>query len=161
MSVPPLTSRRDLLPPLGNDVQRLPCPGRAARLVARLRRTALDGALARGANPAGSPLLAARAASLTAAASRDALADTLDLVIARAHGRPRRGRVTPPRGSVLENAATRAELARLVRGGTPLYARGLAMLASLLTDGSGPLYARGDGAALAGALGDARAALAG
>jgi hypothetical protein len=61
----------------------------------------------------------------------------------------------------MANAAELSDLAALLRGDAPLYARGLAMLRGLLIDGAGPLYSRGDGTELASALHDARHALAG
>ena len=53
------------------------------------------------------------------------------------------------------------ELAALLRGRRPLYARGLAMLGELLSDGTGAFYARPGGTALEHALVEIRAALAG
>jgi hypothetical protein len=134
-------------------------PGRWARLGARVRRAALDRALASGADPAASPLLAARVCALTAPAARLELADALELALRSARRPPSRRRLAPLRATVEANAAMLSELAWLLRDRVPLYARGLAMLATLVSDGTGPLYARGDGAALASALGDARAAL--
>jgi hypothetical protein len=131
-----------------------------ARLGARLRPGALDRALARGADPATSPVLAARACALTADRNRRALAEELEAVRG-AHLRPSAWRLAPPRASVEANAATLSELVVLLRSGLPLYARGLAMLAELLADGTGPLYARGAESELASALTDARVALAG
>jgi hypothetical protein len=126
-----------------------------------LRGPALDRALAAGADPSASRLLAARALALTATARRRELAQALELVVRGAHRPPSRRRLAPPPASVDANAAMLSELAALLRSGVPLYARGLAALATLVTDGTGPLYTSGDGATLAAALGDARAALPG
>ena len=125
---------------------------RPVRLAARLRATRLDRALARGADPSGSALLAARAATLTSARSRRALADALEEIVACASEAPRRRRLAPPRASVLANAVALRELSALMRSATPLYARGIALLGELVTDGAGPLYARGRADALAHSL---------
>jgi hypothetical protein len=50
-------------------------------------------------------------------------------------------------------------LAELLRGPVPLYARGIAMIVRLLTDGTGPLYASADASALARELRQAHAAI--
>jgi type II secretory pathway component PulF len=105
-------------------------------------------------------MLAARACALTETRNRQALADELELTRS-AHLRRSAWRLAPTRASVEANAAALSELVALLRSGVPLYARGLAMLAELLTDGTGPLYARGGESALAIALTDARAALTG
>jgi hypothetical protein len=134
---------------------------RVVRVFVRVRATALDRALARGDDPAASPMLAARAARIATAKNRRALADGLELVIRGAQDPQRRRRVAAPRASVLANAAALAELATLLRCDSTLFVRGLAMLACLLTDGTGPLYARGGAANLATVLSEARAALVG
>jgi len=137
-------------------------PSRWARLTARLRHARLDDALAAGEDPASSPALAARAAALTATPTRRALAEGLERVLDRAQAPPRLHALAPARGVIRANAAALSELAALLREDAPLYAPGLAMLARILTDGAGPLYARSaDGDALAAALGDARSALSG
>jgi hypothetical protein len=97
---------------------------------------------------------------LTTLANRRALADELELVVRAAQGPPRHRRLVPARDAVFESAPALSELAALLRADVPLYARGLALLTRLLTDGAGPLYySRGDPGALSRALGDARAAL--
>ncbi len=140
---------------------RLLAPRRFARITARLRRASLDRALARGADPAASPALAARPATLTTTATRAALADGLERVIRVASGPTRRSVMTPPRAPVIASAASLSQLDTDLRGDAPLYARGLAMIADLLTDGTGALYAGRDAAVLETALRDARRALAG
>lgn len=139
-------------------VEYVPSRGWRSRLATRLRWAALDRALVSGADPSASPALAARAAALTASDARLALAERLDLLVSPAQP-PSRLRLAPPRRSIAANAPALWELAAVLRGPAPLHARGLAMLMRLLTDGAGPLYRRGEAAALADALSDARAAL--
>jgi len=141
----------------------LRCPPARLRVEAQLRAPALDARLAAGANPADSRLLAARAAALTTAHARLALAQRLDQLLAAAQTPLPRRRlcVTPPRAALLQNAGRLAEIAELLRGHSPLYAAGLAQLRRLLSDGAGPLYGRGQGDALAAALAGVRSALAG
>jgi hypothetical protein len=123
-------------------------PPRSARLAARMLGGRLDRALIAGADPADSPLLAARAAQLTTRAARAELADGLELLLARAQRPPSRRALVVRHASILANAELVRELADTLRGPAPLYARGLAMIHSLLTDGTGPVYASRDGAAL-------------
>jgi hypothetical protein len=142
-------AERALRPPLG------------ARIAARLLATRLDCALIAGADPARSPLLSARAATLTKRSTRAQLADTLDLIVAGAQQPPVRSRVRPRHSSVLANAPLLRELALTLRGPEPLYAPGIAMVRLLLTDGTGPLYTSRDGTALERELRRARAAVCG
>ena len=115
-------------------------PGRVARLIARLRAGALDRALIDGADPASSPQLAARAASLTSPRFRELLAAGLERLVLVAEGPTRRWWVASHRGPVVANARELHELAALLRGGSLLYARGMAILGELLSDGAGPAY---------------------
>jgi hypothetical protein len=140
---------------------RLLSPGRWVRWGARLRGAALDRALAAGADPSASRLLAARALELTTPGARRTLAEALEIVLRGAQRPPSRRRLAPPRAAVDANAATLSELAARLRSGAPAHAPGIAKVATLITDGTGPLYERGDGAALAAALRDACAALPG
>ncbi len=133
-------------------------PGRLARLTARVRAHSLDRELIAGADPAGSPQLAARAAQLTSARTRAQIAAGLERLVEVAQGPQRRWSAVSPHGPALANAATLRELAALLREDAPLYARGVAILDRLLSDGSGPAY-RGSLEQLAGALGEARAAV--
>ena len=129
-----------------------------ARLAARLAPGALDRALVAGSDPARSPRLAARAALLTAPATRAALADAIDSLLSRARGpRP----MLADRASVLASAEQLTALAGTLRGPAPLYARGVAIVSELLADGTGPLYRAGARAATGRTLEDARRALAG
>lgn len=133
-------------------------PAAVSRLLAHSLARRLDGALIAGADPASSALLAARAAHLTSAQMRGSLADSLHGLVRAAQGPQRRWWALGSRGAVLANASELDALAMLLASQTPLYARGLALLNQLLTDGLGPAY-RGDATALSRALSDARSAL--
>lgn len=115
-------------------------PGHIARLIARLRSGSLDRALIAGADPASSPQLAARAARLTSPRPRALIADGLERLLLVAEGPKRRWWAAGRRGAVIANARELRELAALLRGGSPMYARGMAMLGELLSDGAGPAY---------------------
>ncbi len=132
--------------------------GRVAQLVARLRSTSLAGALAAGEDPAGSPQLAARAAALGARDTRAAIADQLDGLLQAAEHPRGRWSVRPHRASILANARAMRALAALLRGSASLHPRGVAMLAQLLHDGTGPAYV-GGGDGLALRLDEARRAM--
>lgn len=117
-----------------------PNPGRGARLTARLRAGRLDRALARGADPAGSGALAARAARLDEPRSRAALADQLDGLLQSAQHPRGHSRIPPQRTSVMANADALGQLADLLREPKPLYVSGSATLNHLLRDATGPAY---------------------
>jgi hypothetical protein len=134
-------------------------PPLSARVAARMFARRLDRALVEGADPVRSPRLAARAALLTSQATRSELADGLDRLISTAQLPPPRSRVRPRHSSVLANSKLLRELAAMLRGTGPLYASGIAMLCTLLTDGTGPVYRASDGRALEGELLRARSAL--
>jgi hypothetical protein len=134
-------------------------PPRSARVAARVMGARLDRALIAGADPCASPRLAARAALLTSRATRSELAHDLEVVLASAQKPPSRNRAVPLHSSVLANAALLRELAGILRGPAPLYAGGIARVHRLLTDGTGPMYAGRDGAALERELREARAAV--
>ncbi len=138
---------------------RLLRPSWIARTAARIRAHPLDRALTRGADLADSSRLAARAAQLTADHARQRLAGGLDRVLHTPHDRSSPGRVTPSRRAVLRNEPELRELTALLRGSTPVHARGVAMLHALLTDGTGPVYIDPDGALLRRRLQEARGAI--
>lgn len=119
------------------------------RVLARGRRLGLDRALAEGADPTSSPLLAARAAQLVGRANRARLAASLEHLAVVAEGPPTRFGVMPRRHAVQANRSTLLELAATLRKGGLLYARGIAILELVLIDGTGPAYsdARGEGLA--------------
>jgi hypothetical protein len=133
--------------------------GSVARLLARARAGSLDRALIAGADPTGSRQLAARVARLTAPRTRALIAEGLDRLVQAARGPQRRWWAVGQRHPLLANAEDLHELAALLRGGTPLHARGIAILSEALSDGTGPAY-HGDATAVARWLHDARAAMA-
>ncbi len=135
-------------------------PGRLARVAAHARAGSLDRALIAGADPARSPQLAARAALLTAPRTRALIAGGLEGLVQAARGPRGRWSAVSAGAPLLASAAELLELAALLRGDAPLYARGVAMLDELLTDGTGPAY-HGERDQLARVLREARAALAG
>jgi hypothetical protein len=145
----------------GADAARLLAPGRWTRLLAYSRHVALDRAIASGADLAASPLLAARAAQLTRACTRNEVAASLERVAALADGPYPRFRVVPRRAVVRQNRDELIELAMILRGDGPAYARGVALLERVVTDGAGPAYADGNGELLAAQLRHARERLAG
>jgi hypothetical protein len=132
--------------------------GPLARVASRVRSGSLDRALIAGADPAASPQLVARAARLTSPRFRALIADGLERLLQAAQGPPSRWRALSRRDSVLANASELRDLAALLRGDSPLYARGIAILSGLLSDGTGPAYL-GHGEALARELHEARAAM--
>ncbi len=112
--------------------------------MARLRGPGLDCALAGGADPAGSAQLAARAAWLTSGKARAEIATGLERLL-EAGTETRRWAVRPSPRRIEANSTELDELAGRLRGPEPLYARGIATLRQLVTDGTGPAYAgRGD-----------------
>ena len=123
-------------------------PSLTTRVRARTRRLALDRALAEGADPSSSPLLAARAGQLVGRANRYRLAAALEHLALTADA-PVRWRTAPRRGAVALNRPKLLELAGVLRQGGLLYARGIAILELVLIDGSGPAYSdpRGEGLA--------------
>jgi hypothetical protein len=135
-------------------------PRPAARLLARARGPWLDGALMAGADPSGSAVLAARAATLGSRRARRALARAVDGIVRSAHRPPNRVQLSPCRQAVLANESTLQDLAAGLRGDAPVYVRGVARLGALLSDGSGPVY-DGDADALAEQLDVVAAELAG
>lgn len=124
-------------------------PSAVTRLSARARRLELDRALAEGADPASSPVLAARAAQLVGRANRYRLAAGLEHLALTADAPRRPFRTAPRRGAVQANRTALMNLAGTLRRGGLLYARGIAILELVLIDGSGPAYrdARGEGLA--------------
>jgi hypothetical protein len=139
-------------------VQRTLEPGPLARFIARVLPGWLDRALIAGCDPVGSPHLAVRAATLTGSRSRAAIGEGLERLLETAQGTRRRRMVLRRGGHVMANASALRELAAVLRGSAPLYARGIAIANQLLTDGTGPAYV-GGGEALARSLLEARAAM--
>ena len=135
-------------------------PSWISRGLARVRAHALDRALISGADPTDSTQLAARACKLTSPANRAQLAAAIERLLDAAVAPPSRAHLAPQRATVLAHDDQLRGLVALLRGQSPLYARGLAMLGELLTDGTGPVY-RDQAEALAWRLEEARGALAG
>ena len=121
------------------------------RVLARGQAARLDRELAEGASPEANATLAARAARLTSTEFRCDLAASLRRILAAA-GEPGPAGARVPLGSarpirvpvrttrVSQSAPVLAELAsRLLEPG-PVPVGGVAMVALLLADGTGPLY---------------------
>lgn len=138
---------------------RLLRPSAVVRIAARLRRHRLDRALTDGADPAASPLIAARAVQLGSPSVRRRIADGLERLVQSADSPRGRVRILPSRAAMHANRLELLEFAGMLRGDRPLYARGIATLALLLTDGTGPAYTDRRGNALAHHLQIARASL--
>ena len=134
-------------------------PGLTARLAARIRGDALDRALIEGADPAATAQLAARAGMLTSQSMRREVARGLDRLALDEREPPKRWQVRPFKRAAAANAAELHALAARLRGPGPLYARGIAMLSRLLTEGTGPAYTDSGGDLLARRLRDARVAM--
>jgi hypothetical protein len=124
-------------------------PARRTRLAARLWAGSLDRELADGADPADCPQLAARAAYLTCPATRARLAATVERFVTAADLPAARARVHPSRGGVRANRNRMLELTARLRDDAPVYARGVAEVNLMLSDGAGPAYVDGHGDALA------------
>jgi hypothetical protein len=139
------------------------CPGRIARLSARLHTDPLDRALADGADPAQTPRLSARAAYLTSSRTRSERAGIVERFVTCAEkpGPVRRSRVPVRRVAVRANRDQLLGLAATLRSPMPVYARGMAELELMLRDGAGPLYLDRHGEALARMIELVRAGLRG
>jgi len=143
------------------DATCLLAPGRWTRLMARGRHATLDRAIADGADPAGSPLLAARSAQLATMQMRTRIAADLERVARSAAERCSRFQTLPSPEAVRQNHGELMALAGTLREGGAAYARGIALLELVVTDGAGPAYIDPDGAVLARRLRQARERLAG
>jgi hypothetical protein len=135
-------ARIDLLTGGGERIASAGRHGPLTRLRARLRGASLDRALRDGVDPAASAALAQRAALLTSARRRRALARSYRRLLELPTGRPRPSSAVPPHREELARA--RLPLARvsalLDETDEPVYSRGVAMAQLLLTEGDGPLY---------------------
>jgi hypothetical protein len=122
------------------------------QILARSQAARLDRALAEGASPEASASLAARAAQLTSMEVRRDLAASVRRILVAA-GQPAwpvaapapLGLARPPRvplrtTRISQSAPLLAGLASLLLEPGPVPARGVAMVARLLADGTGPLY---------------------
>jgi hypothetical protein len=116
--------------------------GVITRVRAWARRGALDAALAAGADPSESPVLAYRAARLTGARSRRKLAAWVAETLATA-GQASRGfsaAVEPDRHEVLCARERLLQVKKLLESPGPVYVQGVALLKALLSDGGSCLY---------------------
>ncbi len=117
-------------------------PGLFLNLRSRLHGISLDRALAEGADPASSPLLARRTAWLTSSRNRSSLADCVGRLIEVSGGlRGRSAVVRPHRGELAGAKLPLARVAALLDSPEPVYPRGVARVQLLLTDATSPLYA--------------------
>ena len=114
-------------------------------VAARLAATRLDRALAQGAPPEGSALLAVRAQILVRPRMRRDLARCLRRVLAEVDGpgpARSRGRVPLMRDRIAAARPALLEMIEYVSGPGPVSAAVVAGVRDLLTDGVGPLYNR-------------------
>jgi hypothetical protein len=120
---------------------------RRAPLLLKLRvlltRDQLDHELAEGADPVTSSKHELRARQLVD--SRTRLADQVDRALESAHvaGPPFTAEAPVRRAAVRDCEADMRALVRRLRDGLPSDVQGVALVARLLSDGSGPLYAEG------------------
>jgi hypothetical protein len=117
-------------------------PGLRDRAVARLRARHLDLALATGAPPEATAVLALRARRLTALGTRRSIADTYRRLVreAREGATGGRARLIPSTGRVIAASDELTGLADKLSTPGPVDAQGVAEALLLLSDGTGPLY---------------------
>jgi len=133
--------------------------GLAVRLRTRVGRAELDGELANGADPAGGDKLALRAYQLRSPAERARIANALVGAVGEARrGTPMNLRVRPQRAAVRAAADEIQWLVLRLRDEYPVGLSGVAKVARLVDDRSGPLY-RHNAGDLDQAIAAARAAL--
>jgi hypothetical protein len=114
----------------------------------RLRRNAIDRELAAGADPDSSECRHLRAAELTAASTREALAAAYERHLVAATSIPPLD-VVPVNWSGVRAAAPRLDrLAQRLRADPRVRAQGVARARLLLTDGDSALYAKDEGLSL-------------
>jgi hypothetical protein len=103
-----------------------------------------------GVSPSRTAALALRARRLVSTGSRQQLATSLERLVNAAERAPcpRATAIPLPRREVLEVRAGLLGLAACLRAERPAYARGIALLSALLTNGCGPLYDPHGGPAL-------------
>jgi hypothetical protein len=134
------------------DPDSLPVP-LGSRILARIHGCHLDHELAADTDPIGDPILAQRAAKLTAPASRHRLADGLRALVERADRPPQWSAAVPvARQAVLAERDHLLELAQPLDAPGPVGVRGVAAASVLLTDGRSPVWAPGDVASIADAV---------
>jgi hypothetical protein len=130
-------------------------------LIARWRAGELDRQLAAGASPDASALLAVRGRRLTSRRHRVRLAAGLARAVHDAKGGSRgfSAAIPPDAREVVDARVVLATLERRLRAPEPVSARGVALLETLLTDGTSPLYRPPEPGALGSHLRAAAAAL--
>jgi hypothetical protein len=128
--------------PLFERLAELDTPPLLVRARVRLRRRTLDLQLADGVSPLDDAALALRARQLVCRQTREQFAGGLEGLVRHAeHPPPPRSVAVPlPRRQILEARPGLLALATCLRADRPLYARGMALLSSLLSDGTGPVY---------------------
>jgi hypothetical protein len=133
--------------PLFERLAGLDRPSLRLRARVRLRWRTLDMQLAEGANPLEDAAVALRARQLVSRPTREQFAAELEGLVRHAERLPLPRSVAAPlpRPQILEARTGLLALATCLRADRPLYARGMALLSRLLTDGNGPAYrARAD-----------------
>ena len=137
-------------------------PGLAVRIHVSTHRLSLDQELARGDSPLGSPALALRARQLVSPRTRERLAAALERLVECAKRRPEPSEIVwVPHREILEARSELLGLASRLRDARPVYARGVAMVARLIHDGTGPAFTPHAGVALRRAVAVAANALEG
>jgi hypothetical protein len=116
----------------------------ADSVLARAFSFRLDRRLAAGEDPDSSRLLATRAQHLVSVATRQAVADSWEHLLARARHAPAPGHAAMAirADRVLAAEPDVLELIAHLRTALPVAARGVAAARVLLTDGAGPVYHR-------------------
>ncbi len=130
-------------------------------LVASWRAAELDRHLAAGVSPGATALLAIRGRRLTSRRFRGRVAAGLARVVRDAEATTRgfSAAVRPDRREVIAARTLLANLDRRLRADEPVSPQGVALLESLLTDGSSPLYRPTEPGSLGSRLRAAAAAL--
>ena len=136
-------------------------PALALRARVFASRRSLDEALADGASPLWNPALALRARQLVSRGSRQQLATSLERLVkeAKRSACPRAVAIPLPRREISEAQTSLFTIAARLRDERPVYARGVALLSRLLSEGSGPAYNPHAGGSLRHAVGAIAAAL--
>lgn len=126
-----------------------------------LHRSALDHALADGADPSRTPELALRAKQVAAPKSRGLLADSVERLITAATRPLTRVSAAAPlrREEILDARPLLLTLAAELRAPGPVRAQGVALTRFLLSDGSSVLYEASETTNLSEAVDQARAGL--
>jgi hypothetical protein len=126
-----------------------------------LRRETLDRSLAHGADPSTTPELSRRARQLTSRRCRNGLAAGIRNLVAAAEETKHPYSAAAPieRRTILSERASLLDLADDLAGDDEVAPRGIALVDSLLTDGTSPVYMPSPDGALHAAVVHARATL--